>query len=138
MKRFSAPLFVFLIVLSGAPSAIADKVGHHGNTVDADGTAESCISCHDGSIAGNISFCTVKCDFRTPHVIMKKYPPTGKKASYASVTEVTAKGVRIVNGKVTCVSCHNLRNDGRYHLVKDERRRLCAICHIKEASGGSH
>jgi predicted CXXCH cytochrome family protein len=140
MKRFSsAPLFVLLVVLSAASPAIADRVAHHGNTVDAEGIAESCISCHDGSIAGNVSFCTVKCDFSTPHAIMKRYPPMGKKASFfASAAEVTAKGVRIVNGKVTCVSCHNLKNAARYHLVQDERGRLCVICHIKEVGGGSH
>ena len=133
MKMFSsAPLFVFLAVLSVASPAITDKVVHHGNTVDAEGIAESCISCHDGSIAGNISFCTVKCDFSTPHAIMKKYPPAGKSAFYAPVAEARAKGVRIVNGKVTCISCHNLKNEGRYHLVQDDRGKLCAICHIKK------
>ena len=140
MKRSSsAPLFVLLVVLSAASPAIADKVAHHGNTVDADGIAESCLSCHDGTIAANVSVCTVKCDFSTPHAIMKRYPPLGRKASsYASVAQVTAKGVRIVNGNITCVSCHNLKNEARYHLVRDEKGKLCVICHIKEVGGGLH
>jgi hypothetical protein len=139
MKRSSAvPLFVLLAVLIAASPAIAEKVEHHGNAVEAEGTAGSCISCHDGSIARNVSFCTIKCDFSTPHAIMKKYPPRGKKVFYAPRAVVKAKGVRIVNGMVTCISCHNLKNPARRHLILDEKGRLCSICHIREVSGGTH
>jgi hypothetical protein len=139
MKMISSvPLFILLAVLIVASQAIAEKVEHHGNIVEAEGTAENCISCHDGLHARNVVFCTVKCDFSTPHSIMKKYPPIGKKASYASVAEVTAKGIRIVNGMVTCISCHNLKNQARLHLILDEKGRLCAICHIREAGEGHH
>jgi predicted CXXCH cytochrome family protein len=122
-------LLGFLFVAS---PAFAEKVNHHGNAVETEGTAESCIACHDGSVAGNTAFCTVKCDFSTPHSIRKKYPPSGKEASYAPVGAVKAKGIRIVNGMVTCISCHDLKNRVVDHLILDDKGRLCAICHIRE------
>lgn len=139
MKIFSSiPLFVLPAVLIAASPAIAEQVGHHGKTVEAEGTAESCLFCHDGSLARNVTYCTIKCDYRTSHSIMKKYPPRGQEASYASLAEVTAKGVRIVNGMVTCISCHDLKKQTRRHLVLDENGRHCAICHTREGRGGHH
>jgi predicted CXXCH cytochrome family protein len=130
----SFPLRILLIVLFAASPAIAEKVEHHGNMVENEGTADSCIACHDGSSAGNAAFCTVKCDFSTPHSIMRKYPPRGKRALYAPSSEVKAKGIRLVNGMVTCISCHELKSRVAYHLILDDQGRLCAVCHLRERS----
>lgn len=129
MKSFSFVLFVILpAVLIAVSPAIAEQVEHHGKIVDEEGTARSCLSCHDGSLAGNITVCTVQCEI-TSHPIMKRYPPSGKGADYASLAEVTAKGVRIVNGMVTCISCHDLKKQVKNHVVLDEDGRHCTICH---------
>jgi hypothetical protein len=132
MKKFSFVLFVILpaVLLAAAP-AISKQIGHHGHTVDEEGTSESCLSCHDGSIGKNVMVCTVKCDYRSSHPIEKRYPPSGKETYFASLAEVTAKGVRIVNGKVTCISCHDLKKQVRHHVVQDAFGRHCMICHIK-------
>jgi len=133
MKRVSSvPFFVLLAALVAASPAFAKRVEHHGNTVEANGTADICISCHDGMLAQQVAICTVKCDFTTPHSIMKQYPPHGQRDSYASVSEVNAKGLKIVNGMVTCISCHDLKKQARFHLRVDDRGRLCVICHIKQ------
>lgn len=130
----SFPLTILLVVLFVASPAIAEKVEHHGNFVETGGDGYSCIACHDGSLAKNAVFCTVKCDFSTPHSIMKKYLPPGKRAFYAPMSEVKAKGVRFANGMVTCISCHDLEKRNRDHLILDEKGRLCSICHIRERS----
>ncbi len=132
MKIFSSVSFVILpVALLAAAPAIAEQVGHHGYTVEEKGTTESCLSCHDGSIGRNVMVCTVKCDYRTSHPIEKRYPPSGKVAYFASLAQVTARGVRIVNGKVTCISCHDLKKQTAHHLVLDENGRNCEICHIR-------
>ena len=129
----SFPLTILLVVLFVASPAIAEKVEHHGNIVETEGT-DSCIACHDGSSAGNAAFCRVKCDFTTPHSLMKRYPPRGKKAFYAPKSEVKAKGIKLINGMVTCVSCHDLAKQNRDHLILDEKGKLCSICHLRERS----
>jgi predicted CXXCH cytochrome family protein len=109
----------------------AEQVQHHGGMVDADGTASQCLSCHDGLISHNVSFCTVRCSVTGSHSIEKNYPPPGKEASFAPVASVKAKGIKLINSKVTCISCHNLRNPAKNHLVMDNQgSKLCLACHL--------
>jgi predicted CXXCH cytochrome family protein len=119
-----------LVMLLVSSPATAGMVEHHGQSVEAEGTAKDCLFCHDGSQAKHVSVCTVKCDFRAPHSILRPYPPKGKESKYAPVAVLIAKGVRIEEGKVTCISCHNLNNPAPGHLVRDEQGRMCTICHI--------
>src|SRR5512140_3430927 len=88
--------FVLLMALVAAPGAFAEKIEHHGLTVEADGTVRDCVLCHDGSTASHVSYCTVKCDVLTPHAVLKQYPPRGKASEYATVDEIARKGVKIV------------------------------------------
>jgi len=111
----------------------AEEVQHHGLSVEADGTLVQCVSCHDGSVAHNVSFCTSQCSAATPHSVLKLYPPAGKIASFASLAEVRAKGIKFDNGRITCISCHNLHNPAKNHLVMENRgSRLCMTCHIRK------
>lgn len=121
---------VFWMALS-VPS-FGEPVEHHGAKVDADSTSESCISCHDGSVANAASFCRVTCDFSSSHSILKAYPPRGKASEYASAAEVQAKGIKLIQGKVACISCHDLRKPDPLHLVMtNAKSALCLSCHIK-------
>ncbi len=131
MKPTAPFLGLMLIALLPAASP-AGPVQHHGLTVESDGSSAQCLACHDGSTAGAVSYCTVQCDFRSSsHVIEKDYPPRRNRDSFASVAEVTAKGVKLINGKVTCISCHDLKNPARFHLIVNGDRKLCSICHFK-------
>jgi len=140
-KISSVPHLVLLSMLVfAASSAKAEMVEHHGKTIEAGGSPDRCIVCHDGLAAKNVSYCTVNCDFSTSHSILKKYPPEGKRASYAPVAAVRAKGIKFLHGKVTCISCHDLKKQNTFHLIMDEKGRLCEICHISDtgmASGPS-
>ncbi len=109
----------------------AEEVQHHGLKADANGTLSYCISCHDGSVAHNVSFCTVQCSAATSHSVLKHYPPLGKESFFASAATVKAKGIKLPNGKVSCISCHNIRVPAKNHLAIDNRGgRLCLTCHI--------
>jgi len=113
-------------------SSFGEPVEHYGMMVDSDSSSENCISCHDGSVAHIVSFCRVTCDFSTSHSILKSYPPRGKAREYAGAAEVQAKGIRLVQGKVACLSCHDLRKPGPQHLVMSNvGSALCLTCHIK-------
>ncbi len=132
-------LLPFLFILMGQflfliSSLYAQEVPHYGFLVYMD-NPKLCLTCHDGTVAENISPCTkVSCllDRKSSHPVFKKYPPTGKESEYAPVFEVKAAGITLTNGEVTCISCHNLMNQQRPHLVLEDRRsRLCKICHIR-------
>ena len=122
-------LVLFLMI-----SPYAQEVPHHGFLAHYD-KPELCLACHDGTIAKNITPCNKdSClfDNKSSHPVFKKYPPTGKESEYAPVFEVEAAGVTLTNGEVTCISCHNLINQQRPHLVmEDLRSRLCKTCHIR-------
>ena len=134
MKRASwtscaVALAAFCLLTPAA--ALAELVSHHSTRVEANGPAHDCISCHDGATAKHVSFCTVRCDFSGGHSILKRYPPAGKAAQYAPAAAVQAKGVKLQDGMVTCISCHDLRNPSRDHLVMDNTgSRLCLVCHL--------
>ncbi len=110
----------------------AEQISHYGRMVEADAPARYCIGCHDGTAASNIPFCSVRCAVNDSHSAEKRYPPAGKERLYAPLATVQAKGLKVVDGKITCISCHNLRNKDRYHLVMDNANsRLCLTCHIR-------
>lgn len=108
----------------------AEQVDHHGLTVDYSDDPNDCITCHDGSIAPPARYCTVNCGFSTAHSILKDYPPRQKEQSYAPVESLQEKGIRLFNGKVSCVSCHDLKISTKNHLIMDNNGSvLCFSCH---------
>ncbi len=108
--------------------ANAVPVNHHGFRTDPFGSASECISCHDGSMAHNVALCTTECSAGGSHSIGKPYPPLTGRRRYASLADIRARGIRLVHGKISCISCHNLNNPAKGHLVS-EPRRLCTVCH---------
>lgn len=123
MKRITILTGVLLIPLFAA-SVFAERISHHDVTADPDSTARECLSCHDGTIG--------PCNFKGPHAGLPAYPPKGKERDYAPVAAIKAAGVRLENGKLTCISCHDLRNSGARHLIKPRQgSEICGMCHIK-------
>lgn len=108
-----------------------EKVSHHGVFVDA-GNSKLCISCHDGTISHNVRFCTANCDVAREHSIFRTYPPKGKEREFVPANIVRARGIVIENGQVTCISCHNIKSPGRFHLaMSNTKSQLCLACHIR-------
>ncbi len=120
------------ITVFACTSVYADAVTHGGTTVDSDAESVICLSCHDGTIAKAVSVCTIGCGFNDSHVIDKAYPPRGKERSFNPARLVIANGIRLLNGKVACISCHNLRSLGHSFLAAERTKsKLCLICHIR-------
>ncbi len=126
-------LMVFMLCLAWSMPVFAEQVSHHGTTAEVNGKAVICISCHDGSLAHVVSYCTVKCDFSTSHAILKRYPPPGKERDYAPAGVLAAEGIKLERDQVTCISCHDLKNPGENHLVRAKSgKNLCRICHVRQ------
>jgi predicted CXXCH cytochrome family protein len=105
-------------------AAMADVVLHHGFEVNNKAGVMECLSCHDGSVA--IARST------GDHPVNRPYPPIDKRRMFNNPAQVKAAGIILVQGRVTCVSCHNLANPKPPHLVIElDRSTLCLTCHIK-------
>lgn len=124
-------MFAFLLYfLKGGVSA--EQIAHNGWMVDDSGDPNDCIVCHDGTTAPLARYCTVDCSAVTSHSILKEYPPSLKESTYVPVELLQEKGIRLFNGKVGCVSCHDLRQTTGDHLVMDNAgSALCFSCHLK-------
>ena len=108
----------------------AEEVLHHGVSADSEGSVNDCLGCHDGTIGSTVTLSTMIGNFLGSHPVNRDYPPVGKSASYAPVEMVNSAGIRLVNGQVTCITCHNLKNQGKYHLaVTIDGSDLCFKCH---------
>ena len=135
MKTAVLVSIMVVVTLVAGPllqNSYAEQVDHHGLKADSEASLEICVSCHDGSVSNNVPFCSAKCAFNTPHAVLKNYPPVGERKKYAPTSVILSKGIRLVNGQITCISCHDLNNPAKYHLVvENQNSRLCLICHIK-------
>lgn len=135
--RHIARVFLVIIMLAIAANVVIsdalteETVDHHGQSVN-DGNSKLCISCHDGTIGSHVLFCTVDCDVNRGHIVFKRYPPAGKERDFVPASVAKASGIVFENGQVTCISCHNVRNPERFHLVMSNKNsRLCLGCHIR-------
>ena len=114
--------------------ALVEVVFHNGFPVSKKASVSECEACHDGSIAKAVPLCMAESCFLTPgsHPVNTPYPPIKERNMYMTAAVVKAAGVILVNGQVTCVSCHNLANPEQFHLVIEiDRSKLCLTCHIK-------
>jgi predicted CXXCH cytochrome family protein len=125
-------LFLFMRTLS------AETIAHHGYMVNAEGSPVECLACHDGSAATSVANCVgINCNLPkgspgNSHPVSKPYPPEGREDDYLPANQVTAAGIRLVNGQVSCISCHDLKNPGAQHLIiNNGKSTLCLSCHKK-------
>jgi predicted CXXCH cytochrome family protein len=124
MKRIALLALATLLVPLSAERVFAEKISHQGVTADPDSAARECLSCHDGMIG--------PCNFKGPHAKLPAYPPKGKEREFSTTASITAAGVRLDNGRLTCISCHDLRGSGKNHLIKaGSGNEICGLCHIK-------
>lgn len=131
MMFISASIMLIFLLNLSINGVSAELVTHSGQIVENSGDPNDCIVCHDGVTAPDARYCTVDCGFATSHSILKEYPPRSKESSYASVAALQEKGIRLFNGKIACVSCHDLQKTTKYHLIMDNSgSALCFSCHI--------
>lgn len=94
-------------------------------------TAQECLDCHNGMVGIEIRICTgTECLYSKSHSLMRRYPPPGKERQYAPLSTIKAAGCLLEDGKVTCLSCHDLTKPAN-HLIR-EGDELCRICHLAQ------
>lgn len=126
-----AVLLIILAVSSGGASA-ETAVEHHGTMVDSEGGAAYCLSCHRGRTAMYMPTYRQNYTDRS-HKIFMKFPPPEREKDFATLESVLADGIKLESGEVTCISCHNVKNQQRYHFAIETTpyaKRLCYTCHI--------
>ncbi|MBW1965685.1 MAG: cytochrome c3 family protein [Deltaproteobacteria bacterium] len=106
-----------------------------------DGFSESCLSCHDGSLARVAQTKSASSGIwrhttssgRESHPIGVSYQLAfeEKKYDYKAPGDLPS-AIQLPGGNVECVSCHNIysQNDNLL-VVSNEGSRLCLTCHIK-------
>ena len=111
-------------------------VSHGGDKADNEGLSHDCLLCHDGTMAkavdcqNRISLSAGHADPIGSHSVEVPYPLAGQQ--YNSIREASKLGLRFPDGRVSCITCHDLRLTGRaYNLpVPMDGSRLCFSCHI--------
>lgn len=108
-------------------------------------TSLICLGCHDGTIAtstigsSHAMLAGVREGFKVPdgfvwrdHPIGVPYPSSPRE--YRPSVFVETKGIRLPEGRIECISCHDPHNQtGMAGMLVTSNRRsaLCLTCHIK-------
>jgi predicted CXXCH cytochrome family protein len=109
-------------------------------TVLLDPISMECITCHDGITAkavnhrisdGNTHRVKSIETIKGAHPVGMDYDKFGWNKEYVP-SEILTKDIILINGKVGCVSCHNLLgNNDKYLAVDNSTSKLCFSCHYK-------
>lgn len=139
-KALYAPLAIIVLLMLSVllKSLGAEMTEHHGFMVTAEETTSGCLSCHDGSAAKSVGNCSgVDCrifesGLADSHRVDIPYPPPGKENEFQPVAYLTEARIKLINDQISCISCHDLKNQAASHLVMDNAgSSLCFGCHIK-------
>lgn len=121
-------LFLLLVILGKNRIFNASAVEHHGHQVDLYCPRSECLACHEGVTAKEVPRCMPVCYFGESHPTSKEYPPRGREKDFKPAAQA---GVRFIGGRLECITCHSLSNQGRYHLRSKDRQNICDSCHVR-------
>ncbi|WP_239026895.1 cytochrome c3 family protein [Geomonas oryzisoli] len=97
-------------------------------------TMAECLACHSEDSIRPVSVCLHDhCLYTNEHPVQRRYPPSATTREFAPVADILAAGCVLEDGKITCLSCHNLTRPAP-HLIRDGDE-LCYICHRYLRSG---
>ncbi len=117
----------------------SDRDDSQGRSGSRDDGSRRCLACHDGVSApdtgyetGGTQHATDFGDPRRNHPIGVRYPSAGKRGGDSPLrpAALLPKSVRLPDGNVSCVSCHNMyANSPKLLSVPIEGSALCFTCH---------
>lgn len=126
---------VILVVIGNNQVFRAEAVEHHGFKVkDAGlhgGSYTECLQCHGSIISKDFPPCMPVCFLGKSHPLNQAYPPPDRKNEFWPARVAEQYGIKFVDGKTDCISCHNLMKDNRQHLRFENGPKLCEACHNK-------
>lgn len=100
---------------------------------------ESCGKCHNGQVAHDNSVKVLGTDLRNDHPVSMQYAGIGWKDKDFKPppspdefnNRTFANGVKLYNGNVECMTCHNVHDPSREVLLRVDAETLCITCHLK-------
>jgi len=100
---------------------------------------ENCGKCHNGVIAHDITVKMIGTDLRNDHPISMQYAGLGfadpdfrpAPPSDINSNQIFENGVKLYNGNVECMTCHNVHDPSNELLLRANAEVLCFTCHIK-------
>jgi hypothetical protein len=117
------------IALAGAVISFCGNNPFHATKAAGILTMRECLECHNGLMGKAIHVCLGNnCLYTRNHSLMHRYPPVGKEGRYAPVEEIERAGCILEDGKITCLSCHDLTKPPPHTIRNGDQ--LCLICHI--------
>jgi len=99
-----------------------------------DDDIESCGKCHNGDIAHDITVKMLGTDLRNDHPISMRYAGLAFKDTDFRPPDTPdgfANGVKLYDGQVECMTCHNVHDPSRELLLRANAEVLCFTCHAK-------
>lgn len=132
-------VIVIITLIISTIDCLADikfRVVHFGELVDNESGSSDCLSCHDGLAVKEVGFQNwshrSSADPLGSHPIEAPYPSEWSGSTkFALIPEIQKSGLRLLEGKVTCITCHDLRlqNRGKFLPVSMKGSALCLTCH---------
>jgi hypothetical protein len=117
------------VVTPDPDQKVVEPCGLEGVKARRQSLSSACLRCHDGSEAPEAP------DARTGHAFDVVYEPILKPNLRRSPEDFNA-AVVLVEGKVTCLTCHDPRSKMLYHLVGPTdgpvEKRFCVACHLRD------
>ena len=129
-RRLLLTLSTWTVAIGVAASNLDASNPYHLSQSGRLSTMRDCMRCHDrnGPARSTISVCLGdNCLYTKNHPLMQVYPPAGMEGEFATLTEVERAGCLLEDGRITCLSCHDLAKPPP-HLILDGDK-LCLICH---------
>jgi len=95
---------------------------------------ESCGKCHNGQVAHDITVKMLGTDLRNDHPISMQYAGLNFRDVDFRAPDTPdgfSNGVKLYNGNVECMTCHNVHDPSRELLLRANAEVLCFTCHTK-------
>ena len=102
--------------------------------INASDDIESCGKCHNGQVAHDIAIKVIGTDLVNDHPVSMRYAGLGwddPDFRPPDTPDGFANGVKLYNGNVECMSCHNVHDPSREVLLRANAEVLCLTCHVK-------
>ena len=140
LQKYAVMAILTLVIVFATEfcfSASTSLVKHFGQVTDNYAGPYECLACHDNIIAKMGDFQMIRLGEKpnplSSHPINIDYPAelTGD-INFANMDEVDAAGLRLLDGKIVCITCHDLRLSSAHFLaVTTDKSKICFVCHRK-------